>query len=576
MDRQNRQRLMMGAAGATAGLALWLLQSAGSALPERIWLAALAFVWVFAAALLLLSGPMPLRRAAAGAGAVATAAAVLALLASLREVDPADAAARPLHWLAAFALVFVPLPFVIAAGRDGGWRDYPVLFAESWGLVVRGVAGWLFTGIVWGLIALSDALLQIVGLEFLDGLLSSDVVPWVLTGGVLGLAMAVVAELSDILSPTLILRLLRLLVVPVLLVMALFILALPVRGLSGLLGGVSVTLTLLAMVAAAATLVTAALDRTDGAAAHGPVMRRAVQALALILPVPSGLAVYALWLRVDQYGWTPERVFAALVALLGIGYALAYAGAVLRRHHWMARIRSANIGMALALAGLAALWLTPVLDANRIAAGSQLARYAAGLTPAAQLDLYALDDWGKAGAEARAALAEMAATDPELALRLAGEGDPAATAASDRAALLAALVAAMPLQPPGATATRDMLLAALSDDDLRRWTNACRGMTDDGRAGCVLAVADLWPAEPGEEAVAVLRDPSGWVEAVGLGLRGGQPVTRSVVTLDGAGIDMTSGMALLRSLQDAPAPVSAAPLNRIGRGDPAQGLLLLP
>jgi hypothetical protein len=396
-----------------------------------------------------------------------------------------------------------------------------------------------------------------------------------LTGAVLGLGLAVVAELSDVLSPALVLRLLRLLVVPVLLVMALFILALPVRGLSGL-GGVSVALTLLAMVAAAATLVTAALDRSDGAAAHGPVMRRAVQGLALILPVPAALAGYALWLRVEQYGWTPERVFAALVAALAAGYALSYAGAVLRRHHWMARIRAANVWMALVLAGLAALWLTPLVDAERIAAQSQLQRFEAGLTPLEDLDIAALDGWGKAGAAARARLAERAADDPALAAVLAGDPVFAVEPVPDRAALLAGLAEVMPLQPPGATATRDILLDAVIDEELVRWTEACRRVTTDGRAGCVFAVADLWPAEPGEEAVVVINDPVDRVDITGLGLRAGQPVARPVVTLDGSFMDLTAGMALLRSLQDAPAPVSAAPLNRIGRGDPTAGLVLLP
>ena len=88
-----------------------------------------------------------------------------------------------------------------------------------------------------------------------------------------------------------------------------------------------------------------------------------------------------------------------------------------------------------------------------------------------------------------------------------------------------------------ATATRDILIAAVPTYDLSRWTGFCRTLTADGRAGCVRAIADLWPAEPGEEAVFIGRDASGWVEAWGLGLQAGAPVLRPVVQMNGAPID---------------------------------------
>jgi hypothetical protein len=573
------QRLVLTALGAVAGAALWLLTDS---LPALLFgtaaLALTVYAWVFAVATLLLAGPMPPARAASSAALVAVVMAGLAALAGRSEILPFDTLDRPLHWLAGLVVVFVPLPFLIAAGRAEGWRHYATLFTESWGLVVRGAAAGLFTGFVWGLIALSDALLRIVGITLLDWLWSAEVLVWIVTGGVLGLSLAVVGELGDVLSPALVLRLFRLLVVPVLAVMALFILALPFSGLSGLLGGVSVTLTLLAMIGAAATLLTAALDRDDGMAAHGAVMRQAMQALALLLPVPAVLAAYALWLRVDQYGWTPDRVFAAVIAVLGLGYGFGYALAVIRRRHWMARIRAVNTGMALALVALAALWLTPLLDAQRIAAQSQLSRFEAGLTPVEALDVPAIDGWGRAGADARARLAEIAATPGQEALA-ALLADPYALpdeTPEGRAALLATLAGLMPLQPPAATATRDMLLQAIPAGELQRWIDACRAQMPDGRAGCVFAVADLWPAEPGEEALVVLRDASGWVDVTGIGLRGGVPTQSTAVAMDGALVDPVRGEALLRALQDAPAPVTPAPLNRIGRGAASEGWLLLP
>jgi hypothetical protein len=215
-------------------------------------------------------------------------------------------------------------------------------------------------GVVWGLILLSGALFDLVGLTLIDDLLQIDVAPWLITGVVFGLALAVVNELSDFVSPFLILRLLRLLLPLVLVVLVVFLAALPLRGLTGLFGGLSSAGTLLAMVATAVTLISAAVDQADEDAVAGGLMAWATRALALILPLPAALATWALSLRVTQYGWTPERLFVAATAALAIAYGLSYAFSALRRS-WRADIRSVNVFNALAIIVLAALWQTPLL-----------------------------------------------------------------------------------------------------------------------------------------------------------------------------------------------------------------------
>ena len=102
------------------------------------------------------------------------------------------------------------------------------------------------------------------------------------------------------------------------------------------------------------------------------VLQRAAQATALILPVMAGLAAYAVWLRVGQHGWTPERLFVALACGLALVYGLVYALAVLRGVGWMGRIRQAQHRSGAAVILLAGLWLTPVLNAERISARNQL------------------------------------------------------------------------------------------------------------------------------------------------------------------------------------------------------------
>ncbi|EEW23688.1 conserved hypothetical protein, partial [Rhodobacter ferrooxidans] len=303
MDRDTGQRLVLAGLGAAAGGCLYLLSEvfARDLLSDRLALALTAFAAAYFLALLALTGPLRLMQANAAALGVAVPVAGLLTWASLRYAAMPDLFERPAPVLAAVLLGLLPLPFVIAANGPG-WRDYPALFSASWTIVVRFAAAWLFVGVVWALILLSDKVLGIVGVTVIQDLLKLDAVPWLICGTTLGLALAVVTEMADLVSPYLILRLLRLLLPAVLVVMLVFIAALPFRGLSGLFGELSAAGTLLAMALVAATLVTTAIDQSDAEASQGPAMRRAAQGLALILPLPSGLALYAVGLRVAQYG----------------------------------------------------------------------------------------------------------------------------------------------------------------------------------------------------------------------------------------------------------------------------------
>jgi hypothetical protein len=241
---------------------------------------------------------------------------------------------------------------------------------------------------------------------------------------------------------------------------------------------------------------------------------------------------------------------------------------------WMERIRQGNIRMALGIIVLAALWLTPVLNAERISARDQLARFDAGTTKVEALDLYALRSWGKPGAEAISTL-ESKAKEPgqeALAAALAGQtGGPVV----DRAALVTRVVAAMPVQPATATGTRDMLLEAVDDYLLQDWVQVCDQALETDKPGCLMVVADLLPNRPGEEAMLFLQRGPDYTEVSGLYLDdAGMAVIRTATHPDGRYLEPAEAAALLRQYQVTPPPVTAAPLNQIGTGE--TGLIFLP
>ncbi len=575
-----RQRGIMALIGAMAGGSIYLLGRAIEAnwLAGRPAVAVAVFAVVFFAGVLITAGPLPVRRAALGAAAVALTMALLLTLSSLRFQASDDVAGSVLPMFSIAALGFLPWPFLIA--QDGlGWRDYPTLFSESWGIVVRVTVATIFTCIVWLVIYLSQALLDLVGVGVIGLLLRQDVAPWLITGTVLGLAMAVVNEMADVLSPGLVLRLFRLLVPVVLVVMVIFLVALPLRGFGGILGAVSSTAVLLGMVAVAVTLVTAALDQEDAMAAHSGLMVQAARLLTAIEVVPAGLAAWALGLRVAQHGWTPDRLLAATAVVLALAYGLLYLAAVLRGAGWMERVRQANIWMALASMGVSVLWLT-VLNPESISASSQMARIADGRTKVADIDLYAFQNWGLAGQSALDRLKELAKTDATLAARLASgdaAGAPATAPLADLAGLQKALAAVMPVQPdtPQAQDLRAKIFAQVAEYDLQRWQAACDAHLPAGGPGCVLVVADFLPLLPGDEAMLLARDPDGSMVTEGLALTDGVLSRHLITSYGGILPDFAQGALLIDGLQKGPSPVHAVPLNQLDvPGQP--GLLFAP
>ncbi|CAN1572451.1 Protein of unknown function DUF4153 [Paracoccaceae bacterium] len=575
MQGKTAARAALALTGALGGLCLWAAFEAS----DRDWIGDYASlilsggVLTLFGALLAMAGPLGLWRALPRALGLAGVAGALLWLTKLRYADTDGFFTSPIPALAGFVVATLPVPFLIAAARTG-WRDYPALFLEAWSIILRFAAALTFTGVVWLVIFLSNEVLGIVGITLIERLLEDELAPMVLTGAILGLGLAVIHDLAEYLSPYLVLRLFRLFLPLVLGVMVVFLVALPFRGLDGLTGGLSPALLLLTMVAAGVALVSIAVDQTDAEATQSVVQIRSAQGLALILPVIAGLALWAIWLRTGQHGWTPERVFVALIGGVGLGYGLVYAAATLRGGGWMERIRQGNIRMVLVVIGLAGLWLTPVMNAEKIAATNQLARFADGRATAETLDIYTLGRWGKPGDQAMAKLALMA-KDPgqeALARLLAGETTAPLT---DQTALATALAKLMPVQPPSATGTRDTLLAGADGYLLESWTAICTATPDTGAPACLMVVADLMPLRPGEEAMLFLQHSPDYIEIIGVFLDdGGVAQTRSALRVDGGYISPDQALALMQQYQTTPAPVTAVLLNQMGTGD--AGLFVLP
>lgn len=559
--------------GMLGGFAFWGLFDAFEALEAwRLAVPALVGAGAFFFATLAMAADLGLRRAALSGAAIAAAAGGMAALKGLGFDTGAQMLETGHLGMAMAVLAVLPVPFAIAFGLGGraGLTDYRVLFTESWNIVVRYVSAALFVAMALLVLWLLGALLQLVGVTVLHDVLRDDLGLWLISGAVLGLALSVVTELSDTVSPYLLLRLLRLLTPLVLCVVVVFVAALPLRGLGALFGEISAASALLATAIAAIGLISIVADEDDAEAAQGLILTLSARGLMVFVPVLAGLAIWALALRIAQYGWTPERVAASALALVVAGYGLGYLVALALGRRWRAALRRVNVAMALAILALAVLWLSPVLSPEAIAVRSQLARFEAGRATVAQLPLWEMKhDWGLAG---QRGLERLRGRDEAvLAERLqqleTSEGRwQFDHAAETGAPALDRLRAAVTLWPAGAAwpaGLAERLAGDLRSPDL----GGCAVAAGGGSGRCALVLTDLLPQVPGPEAVflnateffrtegvQVLRRREGgdWV-------RGGQ-----IVLGDKETVSVAEMIAALRAGGGETAPVTLQVL-RLGR-----------
>jgi hypothetical protein len=116
------------------------------------------------------------------------------------------------------------------------------------------------------------------------------------------------------------------------------------------------------------------------------VLRYAGRLAALVLAPIIAIAVYGLWLRVGQYGWTADRIIATACALVGACYAGGYLLAALTPGVWLKPLERTNIITAFVVLATILALFSPIADPARIAVADQVARLESGKIAPAKFD----------------------------------------------------------------------------------------------------------------------------------------------------------------------------------------------
>jgi len=365
-----------------------------------------------------------------------------------------------------------------------------------------------------GIAYLLAEMFWLVKLDFLRVALRQDWFTALLLGAAFGAGLGLLRDRGAIISALqrvamLVLRVLAPVVAAAILV---FLAALPFTGLAPLWSTGGTTPIMLAGALLALFLANAVVGDDARDESRSTILGISAAALGLLLLPMMGIAAFSSALRIQQYGLSPDRLWAlTFIAVAGLT-AIAYAVAIIGRRGWFTRLRCANLRLAFVLAGIALLLSTPLLGFERLATAHQLSRLANGRISAEAFDYKAL--WFDYGPPGRAAIRRLAATSSNPVVRSYAVktskletrwAEAPNAAARDGGAPLMSRLTILPAPVPLDDALRRRLLAY----------DAC-GM---GREACLLRYV------PGQDYALVVRSPgencSGCNETISLLKRDG-------------------------------------------------------
>jgi hypothetical protein len=272
------------------------------------------------------------------------------------------------------------MPFVQLFLETGRWApDYSLLFSRTWRNALQLALAGLFAGVFWILLMLGVSLFDMIGIPFPKALLTDDprfplLVAAIAYGA--GFHMAGSAERLLLALRQQVLALLKWLALVATLILVLFAIALLVQAPQLMAEHKHVVRASWLLWVTVITVYLYNAGFQDGQIGEpyplfaSKLLRFATPLLVLV----SVMALYALIVRIDAYGLTVPRIWALLVSLLAIAYALSYSAAAFRAGPWMAGMGRANVGVALILLAALALMLGPLLTPERWAAQSISAR----------------------------------------------------------------------------------------------------------------------------------------------------------------------------------------------------------
>ena len=297
--------------------------------------------------------------------------------------------------------------------------NYAVLFTYSWrNFLVVGLSVVLTWGV--GLILfLWAALFAIIGIDFFKELFQNDWFLFPVLASAFGFGIQTFRRLVRVIDSitSLLEGLIRLLLPLIGVVLVIFLGALPFTTLQPLWETGNGTALLLWLNALTLFFVNA-VYQSGLRSPYSAWVHRGLSAAIALLPIVSALALYGLYLRIDDYGWTVQRCWAFAVFTVLALFSIGYAWCIVRwRRDWPRPLGTVNTAMGWFVLALMLLVNTPILDFRSISLASQWQRVESGEVALRDFDFhYTRHYLARPGHQKlQALIAEYETSNPELA-----------------------------------------------------------------------------------------------------------------------------------------------------------------
>lgn len=285
---------------------------------------------------------------------------------------------------------------------------YPHFYRQLWLNALTLLIVFFANGLFWLVLLLWSEMFKLVGIPFFSTLFfDTDWFGYVAFGLITALAVVLARTQSRLV--TAVQKLLTFIatgLLPLVALLALmFILTLPFTGLEAIsqrvsAAGLMSTLTLLLLL-----LMAIVREPQKEALPYPGALRYLIKCPLIVAPIYMLIAGWSLWVRIQQYGWTPERLYGVLVVVVLLVWSFGYLASILRRGRNPLELQGPVIlGVSLLALGLLVLLSSPVIDAWRISVNSHMGLYHSGKIKPDQVSLYMLDHSGKPGRAALEAL----------------------------------------------------------------------------------------------------------------------------------------------------------------------------
>ncbi|MGD8926012.1 MAG: DUF4153 domain-containing protein [Thioalkalispiraceae bacterium] len=297
-------------------------------------------------------------------------------------------------WLAVL-LTYILLPFIQAHSLFRlRTADYSALYRHSWdNFFVVFLAG-MFMFIYWLMIILCSNLFKMLGIHAVEDFLISPLFLFPTMSIMFAIGVAIGHEHEKIISTLrfIALSVCRYLLPLSVLISLVFAATLFFTGLDAMWSTRFSTHALLWLIVVNLVFLNGIYQ--DGThSVRYPVLLKSMANITLFALLAFALiAVYSVYLRIAQYGLTPNRIYIVVISVFAVLYTASYAWSAYRSFrskltgHWLDEIKIPNVTLAYLVALLIVVLHSPFLDPYSISARSQLSRLLDPATDVANFD----------------------------------------------------------------------------------------------------------------------------------------------------------------------------------------------